>query len=962
MTKARDRADRTGSDPIRVGNTVLETDSNNDLVVKDTGNVNRKVIASEVHLGTGTDKVILKRSSTDGKLQLQTTDGSTTSNSEVSGDSGGSGGVIVQEEGSALSTTATTLNFVGSSVTASGSGSIKTINISAGSGGTTSVYANIAAMTATSPSAGDQALVTANSGLYVYNGNGWYKVATVNTSPTISSPSTGGSFTLALDGTATTIELVGADVDEGTTLQHSYAVTTGSLTNGGGATATVSTSSTSNGTYSALNPSTNTTNRFFKVTPTTNTSYEGSFTLTFSVSDGINAATTVQSFSLQFATYGSAFFDGTDDYVTVANSSQFALGTGDFTIECWVKFSESSLEGSANRRIFSLHNSSGNAVDKLQICIDDGSYRTNGDLFLYSNSDQGYLGVDIRHEWHHIAVVRNSGTLKFYLDGVEKSSNSNTQDYSPGSGTPIPILGSRGDKADYKGYISNFRLVVGTAVYTSNFTVPTSPLSAITNTKLLTAHKNAQISDGSSFNHTITKVGNATEHASSPFPGDTVGYGSLYFDGTQDYVTVNSSTDFDFGTGAFTVECWYQPKFDTAGSSMIMLYDIGSNHVRVRFKSGSIRAQLGSETQILYNISGSSLDQTTWYHSALTRDGTGNVKLFHNGSVVGSYGGSTYNVGSTSLRIGNINLATSGYRFTGYISNFRVVKGTAVYTSGFTPSTSPLTAVTNTKLLTAQRSTPLNVTSGSIHLNGGRLQTTSSDFTLGTGDFTIETWFKYGISALSDNDYLIDLESGKLQFYFTGGEIVARIGGSNTYTVRYDLVADLEGNLNTNRFYHLALVRNGSNTTIFLDGIQKANQNSSAFNHTGTSLTIGSHVNGNYQWYGYITDFRIVKGRAVYTGEFTPPSGALTKTGGTYPSSTNISNPTASETVLLIGNNSSTITDISDSSHSLTPYNSVSASSVVATKIVTDQSSANQNVVPNANTRNAVNWPFNYNG
>ena len=79
-------------------------------------------------------------------------------------------------------------------------------------------------MTATSPSAGDQALVTANSGLYVYNGNGWYKVATVNTSPTISSPSTGGSFTLALDGTATTIELVGADVDEGTTLQNSILI------------------------------------------------------------------------------------------------------------------------------------------------------------------------------------------------------------------------------------------------------------------------------------------------------------------------------------------------------------------------------------------------------------------------------------------------------------------------------------------------------------------------------------------------------------------------------------------------------------------------------------------------------------------------------------------------------------------------------------------------------------------
>ena len=504
MSKALDRSQRAGSDPIQIGNTKLVTDGNNDLTIQDTSNNRKKILASEVHLGDSSNVVILKKGS-DNKIEFQT---------QASG-------------GSATSSNA----------------------------GGTVVYATISAMTAVSASAGDQALVTANSGLYVHNGGGWYKVATINTSPTISSPATGGSFVLALDGTATTIELVGADVDEGTTLQNSYAVTTGSLTNGGGATATVTTSSTSNGTYTALNPSTNTTNRFFKVTPTTNTSYAGNFTLTFSVSDGINAATTVQSFSLEFASYGSVFFDGTDDYLTVASSSDFALGTGDFTIECWVKFSDTSLEGGSNRRIFSLHNSSGNAVDKLQICIDNGGYRTNGDLFLYSNSDQGYLGVDIRHEWHHIAVVRNSGTLKFYLDGVEKDSNSNTQNYSPNSGSPEPLIGSRGDRADYSGYISNFRIVVGTAVYTSNFTVPTSPLTNITNTKLLTAHKNNAVTDGSNSNHTITKVGNATEHASNPFPGNTVGYGSLYFDGTHDYVTVNSSTDFDFGTGAFTVEC-----------------------------------------------------------------------------------------------------------------------------------------------------------------------------------------------------------------------------------------------------------------------------------------------------------------------------------------------------------------------------------------------------------------------
>ena len=216
---------------------------------------------------------------------------------------------------------------------------------------------------------------------------------------------------------------------------------------------------------------------------------------------------------------GSAVFDGTDDYLKVANNTSFRLGTGDFTIECWVYFDDTSLESGSNRRIFNLHES-GNAVDNLQIVIDDGGYRTAGDLFLYSNSIQGYLDTDIRSGWHHIAVVRNSGTLKFYLDGVSKYSASNTQDYSPGGASgPRPVIGSRGDdKGDYNGYISNFRMVVGTAVYTSNFTVPTTPLTDITNTQLLTCQNyTGSINDESSNAHVISDTGNVSATYSSPF-------------------------------------------------------------------------------------------------------------------------------------------------------------------------------------------------------------------------------------------------------------------------------------------------------------------------------------------------------------------------------------------------------------------------------------------------------------
>ena len=920
MSKALDRSQRAGSDPIQIGNTKLVTDGNNDLTIQDTSNNRKKILASEVHLGDSSNVVILKKGS-DNKIEFQT---------QASG-------------GSATSSNA----------------------------GGTVVYATISAMTAVSASAGDQALVTANSGLYVHNGGGWYKVATINTSPTISSPSTGGSFTLALDGTATTIELVGADVDEGTTLQNSYAVTTGSLTNGGGATATVSTSSTSNGTYTALNPSTNTTNRFFKVTPTTNTSYAGSFTLTFSVSDGINAATTVQSFSLEFTSYGSAYFDGTDDYLSVASSSDFALGTGDFTIECWVKFTETSYEAGSNRRIFALDDG-GNAADNIQIIIDEGSYSVNGDLLLYSNSVLGYLNTDIRHEWHHIAIVRNSGTLKFYLDGVQKASASNTQNYSPNSGSPTPLIGQRGDnKGDYNGYISNLRIVVGTAVYTSNFTVPTSPLTAITNTKLLTAHKNDEIVDGSSSNHTITKFGNATEHASNPFSNNTIGYGSLYFDGSGDYLSIpNSANFYNLGTADWTIEFWvyvidlpdhrgvFQLGKDT-GALCAMIYTNG-------------KIKLIENDQAVVFESNSSLSTNTWYHIAFTNNDYNNTqKLYINGVAQSNTGSKStaFSYSDKTIIIGGRWYSNSFQKaFKGYISNFRIVGGSEVYTSNFTPSTTPLTAITNTKLLTAQRSTPLAITNGSYHItstsNTNITTSTSSDFTFGTStDFTIEFWYKF-YSSVNINGYLFDVgnntllvyapSSSRLDSYSVGGTIISANSNAGT---------------SVGVWHHLAIQRSGNVHTFYINGqsVGTTTDSGNVHNINNNYLRIGNYggggQGGGYGQNAYFSDFRVVKGTAVYSGNFTPPSGPLTKTGGTYPSNTNVNTSIPSgHTVLLTAQNSSgTYIDNSDSNHTLTAAGTVNIGDG-ADRAVLDQSTSNYTITANGNTRNAIHWPFNYNG
>jgi hypothetical protein len=147
------------------------------------------------------------------------------------------------------------------------------------------VYATFALLVAvTGMSTGDLAYVTATNKLYLYSVNGWFLVATVSNSSPTAITGVGATTSLATDGTATVITAVSTD-PEGFALTWSYAVTTGSLTNGGGATATVSQNA-----------------NVFTITPTTTEAYAGTFSITFTVTDGTTGAVNaVSAFTLAFA-------------------------------------------------------------------------------------------------------------------------------------------------------------------------------------------------------------------------------------------------------------------------------------------------------------------------------------------------------------------------------------------------------------------------------------------------------------------------------------------------------------------------------------------------------------------------------------------------------------------------------------------------------------------------------------
>jgi hypothetical protein len=194
---------------------------------------------------------------------------------------------------------------------------------------------------------------------------------------------------------------------------------------------------------------------------------------------GIPRSITIQSLS-------ALFNPATNTALSIPSKSSFTLGTNNHTIEFWFY--------QTNRTTYDITFSYGDnppvwtgtstyifqAGNPHSTCIlGNGAGGWAVELFKGGNS---YA----LNTWHHFAIVRNGTTFTLYIDGTSHSTATSSVSIGPSVGSMvIGSLTSTGHVDGFTGYISNFRFVNGTAVYTSNFTPPTSPLTAIPNTQVL---------------------------------------------------------------------------------------------------------------------------------------------------------------------------------------------------------------------------------------------------------------------------------------------------------------------------------------------------------------------------------------------------------------------------------------------------------------------------------------------
>ena len=633
-----------------------------------------------------------------------------------------------------------------------------------------------------------------------------------------------------------------------------------------------------------------------------NNTYVDSSSNNYSITN--NGSTAQGSFSPFGSNWSNVFGGSAGDKLSAANNGAFALGSGDFTVECWFYLNNTSSA------MCMFENRPSNTALGINMFV---NYSAAGQV-QYRDSSGAPISSSITvtaGSWNHYALVRSGSTITLWINGQSGGTVTKTTNFTD---TTCVLAQDQGGGFNFNGYLSNFRIVKGTAVYTSSFTPSTTPLTNITNTSILTCQSN-RYKDNSNNNFTMTPTGTVSVQRLNPF-GTATAYstsvigGSTYFLAGSN-LTIASNTTFNWGTGDGTMEWWfYAPTQTTNFPGLVGSSNYASTgSTNVRWDNTGYRSKLfiyinSGGDPILANTT--TLFANAWNHCAVVRSGN-TIYFYVNGIQDGSVGYSgtmDWSVGSFYIGKG-FNVDGAQANFTGYISNVRNVKGTAVYTGGsYTVPTAPLTAISNTQLLTNmvngaifdnammnnfQTASTAQISTSVFKYGTGSLYFPSSSSSymvepnttigqFGTGDFTVEYWFNAGSQPSNAVPQIGTLDStspaGSWRFgtSLSGsyGVYMAIHDGSSFTDIQFSST-----NYNNNTWHHAALTRSNGTVRAFIDGTQVGTNQTVTLNFTARRIVIGAELYSPTYYVGYMDDVRITKGYARYTANFTPPTAAF---------------------------------------------------------------------------------------
>jgi hypothetical protein len=584
----------------------------------------------------------------------------------------------------------------------------------------------------------------------------------------------------------------------------------------------------------------------------------------------VNGNVTISSTQSKFGG-NSAFFDNTGNtYLTVPASPDFAFGTGDFTVECWLYMtSMPSTLGILDGR--------GGVVASPWVLVVSGpspySIWPANTFGWYNGAYNVTTGITPQlNTWYHVAVARKSGVTCLFVNGtayltVADTSNIVANDIR---------VGRAYDNTGYANiYIDELRITKGIARYSISgdaLLLHMLPQTGFTEA----TGKSLSLFGSPSISTSIFKVGSS----------------SLYLNGSS---YLQDATQINLSSGSWTFEGWVRTGADVASTQFIYCSYTGSGAYYPFFYVVIVNSafRVGSHL-FTTDVPGVTLVPNSWYHIAV---------VINNGHVISYVDGvqrsdtvSTIHNSNLDFVIGAIKdvsyYSTGAYPLVGYLDEMRI-SNVARYSANFTPSLTPFSVDGSTKLLlhfeglaggAFPEDTGKSVSSfGNAVLSsaqskfggysayfdgaGDYLSVPSNipDFQFGSDDFTIETWIYRTVAQdgmivenLAGSNWQCYISNNKIYFYYTNPTAGVTI-------------------LNLNQWYHLTWMRKSGILYMFVNGVMEASVPYPASTTGAGPMYIGSQLASSWWFAGYIDELRITKGKAHYsTAGFTPPNAPFT--------------------------------------------------------------------------------------
>jgi alpha-tubulin suppressor-like RCC1 family protein len=559
------------------------------------------------------------------------------------------------------------------------------------------------------------------------------------------------------------------------------------------------------------------------------------------------------------ATYGgSGSFPGTTvgNYISIPDSvagTNLQMGTGDFTIELWTYNTKSTnilfgkyttALGAVGIRAYVV---SVNPVGYLDVATSN-----------YSATTGNYINLNT---WHHIAIVRDSGTIYAYIDGIQRLTMNGSDNLNQTFAFVIGNWVVGGSSVSFGGYISDFRVVKGNAVYTTNFTPPTEPLPIVSGTTLLTLNyidpndPNAYLKVSAGHSTSVAVRTNNLMYA--------WGLGTSGQLGTN--TVVNRSAPTQVGIDNWT-------NVTTGNITSAGIDEFGLLYV---WGGGSV-GQFGSSTII--NRSNPTLVQGINYE---TKSPT----------IIPSYW-SDINAGfSHTAGILSESLYTWGLNSSGQLGTGDTINRSSPSLVGNPPTITDSSTNNYTPISPSAGGQPIISTFGpfagspSAFFNNTAAPVfyypNAANLQFGTGAFTVE-FFVYLSFVNATPKNIINKGDGS-------GTVTGWSISSANNNIRFHIgttIYSYAAGIIASTWYHVAVTRDSSNDIrMFVNGISSGVLVNSTYDFNQTSvLRIGyPRTGGGYNdlMRGYISNLRLVKGSALYTANFTPPTTALPVVSGT---------------------------------------------------------------------------------